>query len=100
MGKNPLIKELPELVDDIDASEASPIKKFETCFGENTGKVHTYFGCGRNTTAIHWDPSENLAAVLYGKKTYWLFPPTDADCLYPTGLPSFANSGVPPFLHT
>jgi len=96
MGKIPLSQEVPELVEDIDDAPASPWKKFGSCFGPLTVKgVHMYFGCGRNTSAIHWDPSENLLVVVSGSKTYELYPPCDAELLYPSVKKSM-HSGVPP----
>uniref|UniRef100_A0A7S4QGJ8 JmjC domain-containing protein n=1 Tax=Alexandrium monilatum TaxID=311494 RepID=A0A7S4QGJ8_9DINO len=97
MGKVPLSDELPELVADIDAASASPISKYGQCFGPNPKGIHTYFGCSRNTTATHFDPSENLLLVVSGSKTFELYHPSDVDCLYPTKPPGYTNSVVPPF---
>merc|ERR1719379_1737348 len=99
MGKNPLAEELPELVDDIEAASGSPIKRYGGCFGPNNKGVYTYFGSGHNTTGIHFDPSENLVLLVSGTKTFDLFPPWEADCLYPSGQKNnFASSAVPPLL--
>mmetsp|Transcript_49977 Transcript_49977/g.154454 ORF Transcript_49977/g.154454 Transcript_49977/m.154454 type:complete len:528 (+) Transcript_49977:57-1640(+) len=97
MGKVFLADELPEMVEDIEASLASPWRLYGSAFGHNKNGVHTYFGCGRNTTSIHADPSENLLVVVSGRKTFQLLPPWEADCLYCSAkLP--LNSCVPPFL--
>ena len=65
---------------DINNSPNSPWRKFGTCFGENNKGVHTYFGCGGNTTCIHSDPSENLLMVVMGEKFMDIYPPCDAAC--------------------
>ena len=44
------------------------------------GQVHTYFGCGGNTTCLHADPSENLLLVVMGEKFMDIYPPCDAAC--------------------
>ncbi|OLP86787.1 Lysine-specific demethylase 8 [Symbiodinium microadriaticum] len=80
MGKLPLHTDLPELFEDINNSPNSPWRKFGTCFGENNKGVHTYFGCGGNTTCIHSDPSENLLMVVMGEKFMDIYPPCDAAC--------------------
>uniref|UniRef100_A0A7S1RHI4 JmjC domain-containing protein n=1 Tax=Alexandrium catenella TaxID=2925 RepID=A0A7S1RHI4_ALECA len=98
MGKVPLSEELPELVEDIEKAPASPITKYGECFGPNPKGIHTYFGCSRNTTAMHFDPSENLLLVVSGSKTFELYHPSDVDCLYPTKPPGYTNSVVPPFV--
>lgn len=96
MGKVSLAEQLPELVEDIEQSPSSPWKKYGGCFGDLEHPIHTYFGCGRNTTSLHADPSENILLVVTGKKTFELYPPHDVDCLYTTfGKP--LNSGLPPF---
>jgi len=97
LGKAPLASSLPELAEDVEAAIASPFQQFKKCFGQNDRGVHTYFGCGRNTTAIHYDMHENLLAVLSGTKSFDLYPPTDADVLYPTTPPAYLHSAVPPF---
>lgn len=96
MGKVPLPKEIPELAEDIQASPGNPMKRFGACFGPliPTG-VHTYFGCGKNTTGIHCDPHENLLVVISGTKTFELYPPNDADCMYTT-VKRCVNSPIPP----
>mmetsp|Transcript_19613 Transcript_19613/g.45653 ORF Transcript_19613/g.45653 Transcript_19613/m.45653 type:complete len:498 (-) Transcript_19613:57-1550(-) len=98
MGKMPLHRELPELFEDINSAPGSPWAKLSSCFGANSAGVHTYFGCGRNSTAIHFDPSENLLVVVAGTKTFELYPPADVDCLYATKPPGYVHSAVPPFL--
>eukprot|EP00811_Abedinium_folium_P023459 NODE_3302_length_2056_cov_23.601348.p1 GENE.NODE_3302_length_2056_cov_23.601348~~NODE_3302_length_2056_cov_23.601348.p1 ORF type:complete len:555 (-),score=116.32 NODE_3302_length_2056_cov_23.601348:292-1956(-) len=89
---------LPELVEDIEMAPRSPYKKYAGCFGDLKQGVHMYYGCGKNATAIHFDPSENLLIVIEGRKTFTIFPPTDNECLYPSNRPSFANCGVAPFM--
>ncbi|CAE7853163.1 kdm8 [Symbiodinium necroappetens] len=97
MGKLPLHTDLPELFEDINNSPNSPWRKFGTCFGENNKGVHTYFGCGGNTTCIHSDPSENLLMVVMGEKFMDIYPPCDAACMHTT-VKKFLNSLVPPFI--
>ncbi|CAE8631014.1 unnamed protein product, partial [Polarella glacialis] len=97
MGKNKLTEVAPELAEDIEQSSASPIHQFGSCFGDNHQGVHAYLGAGGNTTPIHCDPGENLLVVISGTKRLWLFPPTDADCLYTIGK---TNASVPPFVPT
>ncbi|CAE7203686.1 kdm8 [Symbiodinium natans] len=97
MGKLPLHTDLPELFEDINSSPNSPWRKFGTCFGENNKGVHTYFGCGGNTTCIHSDPSENLLLVVMGEKFMDIYPPCDAACMHTT-VKKFLNSLVPPFI--
>ena len=74
-----------------------PSKSTGTVFGENNKGVHTYFGCGGNTTCIHSDPSENLLLVVSGEKFWDLYPPCDAACMHTT-VKKFLNSLVPPFI--
>eukprot|EP00440_Ansanella_granifera_P026970 gb/GFBE01029290.1/.p1 GENE.gb/GFBE01029290.1/~~gb/GFBE01029290.1/.p1 ORF type:complete len:624 (+),score=113.26 gb/GFBE01029290.1/:1-1872(+) len=97
MGKLPLHQEVPELFEDIQNSKRSPFKKYGTCFGENAKGVHTYFGCGGNTTCIHCDPSENLMLVVSGEKFLDLYPPWEASCMHTT-VKKFLNSLIPPFV--
>ena len=62
--------------------------------------VFTYFGAGRNVTATHYDPYENLLLCVCGTKRLWLYPPSDARHLYPiTKGPSLdaTRSAAPPF---
>lgn len=96
MGKVQLQETCPELAEDVASAKAAPMKKFGGCFGGNAKGMHTYFGAGGNTTSIHCDPSENLLVVISGSKTFQLFPPWDADFLYPT-MKKCLNSSVPPF---
>merc|ERR1712224_681497 len=60
------------------------------------------FGCGRNTTSVHYDMRENLLICLFGTKRFWLFPPQDALHLYPvqtsSGGSDFTRSAAPPFM--
>lgn len=97
MGKAPISKELPELVEDIESSPSGPWKKYGSCFGEANKGIYTYFGCGRNSTSTHFDPSENLLLVVTGTKRFELHHPTDVECLYPTKPPSFTSAAVPAF---
>ena len=50
-------------------------------------EVHTYFGCGGNTTCLHADPSENLLLVVMGEKFLDIYPPCDAACTWATDVP-------------
>jgi len=97
MGKLPLHTDVPELFEDITNAPNSPFRKYGSCFGENNKGVHTYFGCGGNTTCIHSDPSENLLLVVAGEKFWDVYPPCDAACMHPT-VKKFLNSLVPPFI--
>ncbi|CAE8652901.1 unnamed protein product, partial [Polarella glacialis] len=98
MGKVKLDDSVPELVEDLADCPAGPMQQFAECFGSNVKGAHTYFGCGKNTTAIHCDPSENLLVVITGTKTFDLYPPSDADCLYLIRQPNYLNSCLPPFV--
>jgi len=97
-GKIKLNEEIPELAEDIDDSPDSPAMRFESCFSESHKGAHMYFGCAQNTSTTHVDPSENLTIQIFGTKRYCLFPPSDADYLYPVGAPAYMNSAVPPFM--
>jgi len=96
LGKVPLSKELPELAEIIEKAPTCPRRIFGKCFGDLvTQGVFTYFGCGRNTTAVHFDAHENLLLCLCGTKRLWLYPPSDAQYLYPCN--DFSRSAVLPF---
>jgi len=97
MGKLPLHTDVPEMFEDICNAPNSPWRKFGGCFGENNKGVHTYFGCGGNTTCLHADPSENLLLVVMGEKFLDIYPPCDAACMHTT-VKKFLNSLVPPFV--
>ena len=97
MGKLPLHTDVPEMFEDIANAPNSPFRKYGSCFGENNKGVHTYFGCGGNTTCIHSDPSENLLLVVSGEKFWDLYPPSNAACMHTT-VKKFLNSLVPPFI--
>jgi len=101
LGKVPLRAELPELAREIDNAESCPQRVYGSCFGNlNQEGVFTYFGCGRNTTAVHFDMRENLLICICGTKRLWLYPPHDALHLYPVFTPSmsdFSRSAAPPF---
>ena len=55
-------------------------------------EVHTYFGCGGNTTCLHADPSENLLLVVMGEKFLDIYPPCDAAC---NSVPKVSNGNFP-----
>lgn len=96
LGKVPLRKELPELAAEIEQAPTCPKRKYGSCFGEPVPDgVFTYFGCDRNTTAIHFDASENLMLCVSGTKRLWLFPPSDARYLYPCN--TMMRSAMVPF---
>mmetsp|Transcript_1801 Transcript_1801/g.4063 ORF Transcript_1801/g.4063 Transcript_1801/m.4063 type:complete len:504 (+) Transcript_1801:58-1569(+) len=96
LGKVPLGKELPELVEDIAAASTDPQRLFGSCFGDLVPQgIFTYYGCGRNTTAVHFDAHENLCLCVCGSKRFWLYPPSDARYLYPCN--DFSRSAVVPF---
>lgn len=44
-----------------------------------------YLGAGGQRTPLHFDPTENLTAVLQGQKTLRLFPPSSSEHLRPRG---------------
>ena len=75
-----LVADVSTCLEEINNSPNSPWRKYGTCFGENNKGVHTYFGCGGNTTCIHTDPSENLLLVVMGEKFLDIYPPCDAAC--------------------
>ncbi|CAJ1361057.1 unnamed protein product [Effrenium voratum] len=95
------LSELPELQEAIQALRIP--EEFGTCFGDPVPNgVHTYIGCHRNTTSLHFDGYENLMLCVFGAKRIWLFPPSDARFLYPLGESiskpqDFTRSAIPPF---
>jgi len=96
LGKVPLRKELPELAQEIERAPTCPLRDFGTCFGSLVPEgVFTYFGCGRNTTALHYDANDNLLLCIRGTKRLLLYPPSDARYLYPCN--DFTRSAVVPF---
>ena len=98
-GKIELRKFLPEMHAELADSPTNPRIKYGALFGDVTEMgVIMYFGGGRNTTKTHFDPFDNLMLVVDGTKKLWLWPPSDAESLYPWPFPSFSHSGVPPFL--
>lgn len=98
LGKVALRQELPELDDDLRTAGASPIDALASCFGAlQPHGLFTYFGCDRNVTATHFDPSENMMLCLYGTKRLWLYPPSDVHHLYPVAKKDGSRSAAPPF---
>jgi len=96
LGKVPLRKELPELAEEIQRASTCPQRVYGACFGSLVPDgVFTYFGCGRNTTAVHFDAHENLLLCICGTKRLWLYPPSDARHLYPCN--DFSRSAALPF---
>lgn len=96
LGKVPLRRYLPELVEEIESAATCPRRVYGDAFGALVPDgVFTYFGCGRNTTAVHFDPNENLLLCICGSKRLWLYPPSDARHLYPCN--DFSRSAVLPF---
>lgn len=96
LGKVPLRKELPELAEELQQATSSPQKLYGSCFGSLVPDgVFTYFGCGRNTTAVHFDAHENLLLCLCGTKRLFLYPPSDARYVYPCN--DFSRSAMLPF---
>jgi len=96
LGKVPLQKEMPELAEEVAQAPTCPQREYGACFGDHIKEgVFTYFGCGRNTTAVHFDAHENLQLCLCGTKRLWLYPPSDARYLYPCN--DFSRSAVVPF---
>merc|ERR1711879_697840 len=88
MGKVSLKEHAPEMAEAIAASPKTPLALYGSCFGK-TQEAHTYFGCGKNTTTIHCDAEDNLLLVICGTKTFDLYPPSDAENLYPCGFVEF-----------
>ncbi|CAK9018711.1 unnamed protein product [Durusdinium trenchii] len=103
LGKVPLAAELPELAEEIRAARTDPQQEYGSCFGDLLPEgVFTYFGCGRNTTSVHYDAHENLMICVCGRKRLWLYPPGDARFVYPISKdrgPSmdFSRSSILPF---
>lgn len=97
-GKIELRRFLPEMAAALDDDVLDPRRKYGACFGDITAEGEfMYFGGGRNTTKTHFDPFENLMLVVDGTKKLWLWPPSDAEGMYPWPFPSFSHSGVPAF---
>ena len=83
-GKIELRKFLPEMHAELADSPTNPQIKYGALFGDVTEMgVIMYFGGGRNTTKTHFDPFDNLMLVVDGTKKLWLWPPSDAESLYP-----------------
>jgi hypothetical protein len=99
LGKVSLRSELPELNQDLEAAaHAWPLGPLAPCFGELIPQgVFTYFGVGRQVTATHFDPNENLLCCLSGSKRLWLYPPSDAEFLYPSPSSDGSRASAPPF---
>jgi len=103
LGKVPLRAELPELAEEVSAAISSPQEEYQGCFGDLLPEgVFTYFGCGRNTTSVHYDAHENLMVCLCGRKRLWLYPPGDARFVYPISKDrgssmDFSRSSILPF---
>ncbi|CAJ1327196.1 unnamed protein product [Effrenium voratum] len=103
MGKVPLRAELPELAEEVEGASTSPQKEYGSCFGELLPEgVFTYFGCGRNSTSVHYDCHENLMVCLCGQKRLWLYAPGDARYVYPISKDrgsstDFSRSSILPF---
>jgi len=96
MGKTPLRTELPELADEVEHASTCPKRLYGECFGSLRAEgAFAYFGCGRNTTPVHFDAHENLLFCVAGTKRLVLYHPSEAVNLYP--LDKFAFSAVPPF---
>lgn len=96
LGKVPLRAELPEIDEDIQQAPACPQRAYGSCFGPLIQEgVFTYFGCGRNTTPVHFDVHENLMLCISGTKHIMLYPPGDARYLYPVN--DFSRSAIVPF---
>jgi hypothetical protein len=96
LGKVPLQTELPELAEAIEQAETCPSRKYGSCFGKCIPQgVFTYFGCARNTTAVHFDAHDNLLVCISGWKRLFVYPPSDARYLYPCN--DFTRSAVVPF---
>ena len=51
-------------------------------------RVNFWMGHGRTRVALHFDPSENLLAVVRGTKSLRLFPPSETRNVYPRPLRS------------
>lgn len=45
-------------------------------------EVNFWAGSGQNITELHYDPVDNLLAVIKGKKNIVIFPPTESNKLY------------------
>ena len=98
LGKVPLRTELPELNGVIMDAGTPPVDALKDCFGAPLPQgLFTYFGCAGNVTATHFDESENLMLCLYGTKRLWLYPPSDADSLYPAAKQGGTRACAPPF---
>ena len=98
LGKVPLRAELPELDEDLKRASASPVDALAGCFGTPIPQgLFTYFGCDRNVTATHFDPSENMLICLFGTKRLWLYPPSDVHHLYPVPKRDGSRAAAPAF---
>ncbi|CAD7699091.1 unnamed protein product [Ostreobium quekettii] len=75
-------EDLPELVPDMPNFYELPWRE---AFGvPYKGGIIAYFGSGKQSTPLHYDPLENLIFMVQGSKTFLLFHPSDSANLYPS----------------
>lgn len=83
----PLQTVLPELAEHFLPMEELVLGRYGPAFGQPPvpGTPVLYLGAGRQRTPLHFDPTENLTAMLQGSKRFRLFPPAASLQLQPRG---------------
>ncbi|KAI9311097.1 putative phospholipase, partial [Dichotomocladium elegans] len=72
------------LKDDIDEE----VSWCSEALGKQPDAVNFWMGNDKSTTSLHKDPYENCYAVIRGKKTFVLIPPSEYCCLYESSYPT------------
>lgn len=60
----------------------------EQAFGNRPDAINLWIGDERSVSSMHKDHYENFYAVVKGKKSFILAPPSAIACLYETETPS------------
>ncbi len=78
--RDSMVNHYPELLEDI--KDISLVDQ-NTFFSKDL-----WFGDGGNITPIHFDAVDNFVVPIFGTKTFYLYPPTDAHFLYSHNIAS------------
>jgi len=82
----PIEVALPELAALLSPLGQGLVDRFGPLFGPAVpGTPALYLGAGGQRTPLHFDPTENLTAVMQGSKHFRLFPPAASLQLQPRG---------------
>ena len=71
VSQQSLAEKLPELLADLRFPETGP------------ATTNLWFGSAGTVSPLHFDKANNLFAQVFGTKTFVIFPPNDAEYLYP-----------------